>query len=946
MLKLDRYGVSSVVSVILVVGIVVSSSAVILAWGLPYIEENKMNNQLENSKASFEIMDNTISNLIVDGVGSIGNGGFSSIEDKSNINVDSKGGKLIIKYNFNESYDFEIDGLGDEKDRFNIKMKNQVVNNWHKNDWEYRRKIVIDKDKVDGNFNDFPVMIRCLDIQAYQADGGDILFTDESGNELNHEIEYYNKDDQDLYAWVSADLSADTDTILYMYYYNPLLDPNVNKWNIEDTWDNNFVMVQHLNESIGTHFDSTNNNYDGTASVSNQDAESIDGADAFDSSNNDNVIVSPTNTGITTGNFTVSFWMKPRSANSRSIPFSFGSNSDNRCVYYEWADGDQKIKQGWWGDNGVTSSSSLGLNTWHFVTGSYNEDDDKSELYINGSFVSNSNYANSDLGNDHISIGYIDGGGSYFDGILDEVRISNVDRGANWINTSFNSMRFGQFYTFEEAVRREGYLLLKTSDIYRLDPEAEVEKTDSYTSYREIYEWNKCAQEFTVPSFGGGTGTANLVNISLYLSKTGKIDSELQVSIFKDVDADDFPDDEVLGSQVKINPNNLSYEYEWYDIGFSSPISLNEGNNYFIRLNTSGGDYANFYRWQMHNKPGFFEGDINASEYCQITSPSTWKYIENMNFSYRTIFNDNLPPSISYNGNNNFYTGINYTFNLSTIDSEGDSKSIYIDWGDGSFTKWQDLSSDPYHLWVEPGTYDVSFTVKDEYANINETDYSVEFNIIERVKIPLDLKYSNDPIEGSITHNSNGIDEIKTENGDDLTGSLLIDLFTYSSSVPIARIWVFDLGCISHEAHYSTGNIKTYLENGAVITKKDDDERLINDPCFYVTDNAIAFRVIQIKEDSISSASGSSNFNAKLKILNNLRREEPTKYLDYYYESYIHNLSLSFYGKNSDVWVDYFQNVHNFSYSSNYPNTVIYPDNGKKLILDSSVVKADINFGG
>jgi outer membrane protein assembly factor BamB len=102
---------------------------------------------------------------------------------------------------------------------------------------------------------------------------------------LDHEIEAYNGTSGTLVAWVRVPyLSASADTQLYMFYGNQDCD---DQWNPTGVWDDQFQMVHHLQETSGTHQDSTIHNNDGTpvGGVTQDATGIIDGADDFDGDN-------------------------------------------------------------------------------------------------------------------------------------------------------------------------------------------------------------------------------------------------------------------------------------------------------------------------------------------------------------------------------------------------------------------------------------------------------------------------------------------------------------------------------------------------------------------------------------------------------------------------------------------------------------------------------------
>jgi len=158
---------------------------------------------------------------------------------------------------------------------------------WWNSNWQYRKLITIDHTKVAANLTDFPVLIDITDTDLAskaQEDGDDIAFTDYDSVKLDHEIELFDGTTGSLAAWVRIpEFSSTTDTTIYMYYGNVAASDQENAAGV---WDSSFLAVHHLEETSGTHYDSTSNDNDGTPYGSlNQDAVGqIDGADYFDGS--------------------------------------------------------------------------------------------------------------------------------------------------------------------------------------------------------------------------------------------------------------------------------------------------------------------------------------------------------------------------------------------------------------------------------------------------------------------------------------------------------------------------------------------------------------------------------------------------------------------------------------------------------------------------------------
>ena len=134
---------------------------------------------------------------------------------------------------------------------------------WFDSNWKFRKKIVIDHTKINQDLNNFPLLLylKDNDLKEYAArKGKDIIFIDSEGKKLKREIENYDPLTGELFAWLKIPLlSSVEDTEIYIYYGNPQTVEVDDK----DVWDGNFLMVHHLNETLGESLDSTPNIIDG-----------------------------------------------------------------------------------------------------------------------------------------------------------------------------------------------------------------------------------------------------------------------------------------------------------------------------------------------------------------------------------------------------------------------------------------------------------------------------------------------------------------------------------------------------------------------------------------------------------------------------------------------------------------------------------------------------------
>lgn len=350
------------------------------------------------------------------------------------------------------------------------------ISGWYDTNWDYRKKITIDETLVEGtSHTNFPVLVSITtdaNLASLALDSGnDILFTDSDGTtQLDHEIELFNGTTGQLIAWVRVPtLSGTESTDLYMYYGNAAA-PNMQ--NPSGVWDNTYNAVWHLNENPGGTapqiLDSTANNRNGTSTGSMTSGDLISGQirNALDFDTNDAISV-PNGAGfnnINTG--TISMWVRwngtqPSGYNSsygavsgreqggvfgNNIIGLNGSNPATAKVMWRFRDA---------GSNLITSTISPGNGVWRYVTVAFAPGNHR--LIIDGQVDGTSTTTAST--HDNISIPFTFGawlGVTHSSSYLDEVRLSNVSRSTEWVQTEYNNMTNSSFLTInsqEEPVQ-------------------------------------------------------------------------------------------------------------------------------------------------------------------------------------------------------------------------------------------------------------------------------------------------------------------------------------------------------------------------------------------------------------------------------------------------------------------------------------------------------------
>ena len=318
---------------------------------------------------------------------------------------------------------------------------------WWNTSWSYRKLIFINHSQVDSDLNSFPILVNITDTDLRddaQDDGDDISFVicDGFNIQLNHEIEYYDNTSGKLVAWVNVtSISSSRSTAIYMYYGNSGCS---SQENITGVWDANYTMVQHLNESSGTLFDSTNNDNDGYNIGAEYTATAkIAGGYDFADTQKDYINISDNPSLNITKSLTISTWIKTSALSQQARIVTKGKAANNAYILNACLNSNDKPYFSIW-DEGVKQSANSNYvitdNVWHYVVGTFNGS--QIEIYIDSELNNTAEYIGDiDTVSTNLAIPcYEQAPSNYFEGIIDEVRISNTARSTAWISTSYNTM--------------------------------------------------------------------------------------------------------------------------------------------------------------------------------------------------------------------------------------------------------------------------------------------------------------------------------------------------------------------------------------------------------------------------------------------------------------------------------------------------------------------------
>ena len=336
--------------------------------------------------------------------------------------------------------------------------------------YAYRRPITVQAGQVSGGpLTSFPMLVSVTNaalatvgsgghIASYNAttdDPQDLVFeglddttcggAGTSPCKLSHEIEYYAPASGTLVAWVRVP-SINNGTIIYMYYGNGCA---VSTQSPSTVWSN-YSGVWHSGQSATPLTDSTGNN--NLATNSTQVAGEIGYAQSYNpatpqlASKTAGVVNIPSPSLSQT--FSVWFTIGVADANTRSgVSFmnptttsglQFGQRNSTVC-FWQWGGG---VLGG--------THANPAINTWHYMVYVYDTTTNPAtnRPYYDGGALGTGNTTPVAGAPTQIYFSTWNGAAEFWNGRIDEVRIINTVRSANWIYTEYlNQSAPNSFYT-------------------------------------------------------------------------------------------------------------------------------------------------------------------------------------------------------------------------------------------------------------------------------------------------------------------------------------------------------------------------------------------------------------------------------------------------------------------------------------------------------------------
>jgi len=339
---------------------------------------------------------------------------------------------------------------------------------WWDVSWSNRRRLVFDNSGQGQNLDNFPVMVKLdsgrVDYGVMQSGGEDIRFLDPDRSTLSHELEMWNESGESV-LWVTVpriDAGSASDYI-WMYYGNTAVSDSQD---VQGVWDDNYMLVWHMHDQpLGGADDISESSRNlslpdtgiGTSQgmvSGNRTIGSVGYGMTFNGSNQAIVPLSP-NPGFfhdTFSNKMVTVWLKADDTSGTQTIFEEGGSTNG---FYLGIDPDganpDKVRVVSQNSNIIREVSSDAIDTlsYHYVVGAFSSSQTLT-LYVDdvfSSFFNPTGYTSIGTHSGEPGVGFSPdsdaaetSGGGYFEGVIDELRISNAVRSADWIAAQYLSM--------------------------------------------------------------------------------------------------------------------------------------------------------------------------------------------------------------------------------------------------------------------------------------------------------------------------------------------------------------------------------------------------------------------------------------------------------------------------------------------------------------------------
>ncbi|MES2981605.1 MAG: DUF2341 domain-containing protein [Verrucomicrobiota bacterium] len=290
--------------------------------------------------------------------------------------------------------------------------------------------------------SNFPLLIRLnssnFNFAQAQSDGSDIRFSTAAGYPLSYEIEHWDSINGQAAVWVKIPtISGNARQEIKMYWGKSGISSQSNGSHVFNA-SNGYCSVMHLNGNVQDSTGSTspvNGGATPTTAVIGSTAMNLSTGDITAS----NITNFPSGTNPAS---TGEVWFRARKVFNFTMPLAWG-NKD----YYGW--NTWKMHIGFWnspttvlpapltcrGPAKLSGSAALAAQQWYHLV--YTNSGGNAKLYVNGVLDGTASGSSMTIANPQALAMTMAGG----DGDVDEARISNVARSADWVKLQYENQK-------------------------------------------------------------------------------------------------------------------------------------------------------------------------------------------------------------------------------------------------------------------------------------------------------------------------------------------------------------------------------------------------------------------------------------------------------------------------------------------------------------------------
>lgn len=292
--------------------------------------------------------------------------------------------------------------------------------------------------------NNLIISNTCTDkVNTPNGPNYDFAFTDANGSsEFYYQVESYNQTTGTLLVWVQIPLlTRSVNNSILFFYGSPSPTVTHDAAFFQKTWGSDYQAVYHFNESTysGSVTDGSAGGHTGTAGgMSPSDLVTGKIGSAYSYNGSSKLInAGPVNI---TGSFTISAWVKPAVVNADQKIMTNQATGGSGTGGYKmgiYNNGTAEAESATAINRGSSPPSpTLSANTWYYVQGVFNGS--SLSTYVNGSQYAVYSTTTAPSSTTALYIGAGEGGNVYyFNGLIDEARVSNTAKSADWLKAEY-----------------------------------------------------------------------------------------------------------------------------------------------------------------------------------------------------------------------------------------------------------------------------------------------------------------------------------------------------------------------------------------------------------------------------------------------------------------------------------------------------------------------------